>query len=79
MIGLVGQLAARRLQVAFPRRLPMVWLFNGDRMTIKAKVKAQVTEPIHQPTFSRTGRVVNLHKETIMLFMSEFKFMMITI
>ena len=28
-IGLIGQLAARRLRVALPGRLPMDWPFNG--------------------------------------------------
>ena len=39
MIGLVGQLATRRPQVALPRRLPTDWPFNGHQMAIKVKVE----------------------------------------
>ena len=48
MIGRVSQLAARRLQVALPGRLPMDWPFmaikvkgNGKGISVKVNVKVR--------------------------------------
>ena len=41
MIGLVGQLAARRLQVALPGRSPMDWPSTGHSIAIEVKVKVK--------------------------------------
>ena len=42
MIGLLGQLAARRLRVAFPGRLPMDWVFNSHLIGVNVKAEVKV-------------------------------------
>ena len=56
MIGLVGQLAARRLQVAIPRRLPMSWAF--PLIGLVSQLAARLLQVAPPGRYRRIGNVM---------------------